>query len=63
MSRKDFELIARVLQSTKDESPAWRLTVETMAEALAATCPRYVKERFLRACGWTPISQPATECH
>ena len=56
MSRKDFELIARVLRAQRDhatDAELWRLdqTARAFADELSATNPRFDRVRFLRACG------------
>ena len=66
MSKKDFELIARVLKRCRADSeyhtalsgPQRRAAVASIdnasidfADELAATNPRFDRERFLRACG------------
>jgi hypothetical protein len=56
MSRRHFELIARVLREQRDHaSPAecQRLdeTARAFADELAATNPRFDRARFLTSCG------------
>ena len=53
MSRKDFELIAKVLRESKDVLPPALLEViaERFACALATTNGRFDWQRFVRACG------------
>lgn len=56
MTRKDYELIARVL---RDKHERWdatgQMAVRAIAEAfateLATTNPRFDRARFLKACG------------
>jgi hypothetical protein len=54
MSRKDFELIARVLREAHYSDHLDDLTVDELAErfasALSATNPNFNHSRFLRAC-------------
>jgi hypothetical protein len=64
MTRKDFELIARILLHSKPVIPPfaelgnytigkqeqWENTVEHFAEMLGATNPRFDKARFIAAC-------------
>lgn len=50
MTRRDFELIARVLDQTRNiEETSRRLYVEAFANALASTNPRFDRTRFERA--------------
>ena len=60
MTRKDYELIARVLAFTRtsaksDLSPQadnmWRVACGDIADALASENPRFDRDRFLEACG------------
>lgn len=66
MTRKDYELIARVLQYNKATLPAgrgaaffvqdgcyskWLTICEDFAEVLEDQNPRFDRERFLKACG------------
>lgn len=56
MSKKDFELIARVLDGQRarsNTSELWRLdeTARAFASELASTNPRFDRAHFLRACG------------
>lgn len=64
MTRKDFELIAKAFRDARadmrnkepDESQAdlqdgASYVAEELAAALAATNPRFDRERFLKACG------------
>lgn len=61
MTRKDFELIAEVLKSSKpltrlagskDRTFQWHCMVEEFASRLATTNGNFDRERFLRACGY-----------
>lgn len=63
MTKKDFELIARTLKSTRDSyAPHWDANLfracddhaRAMAVALAQTNPRFDRARFLLAAGVTP---------
>lgn len=47
MTRRDFQLLARVLA----ENRAPRPLVEAMARALRGTNPRFDHDRFMRASG------------
>jgi hypothetical protein len=59
MTRKDYELIARVLREKRPETRGlglldqqmWHGIVTAMADALPATNPDFDRSRFLRACG------------
>lgn len=55
MSRKDFEMIARVLRETTGgpdmPEPLRDHIARTFADELAATNPRFDRARFLKACG------------
>lgn len=59
MTRKDFELIAGVIQSSRDNYEGYSidamLAIETLARkmsnALAHTNDRFNRETFLTACG------------
>ena len=51
MTKKDFELIARVLKYTRNVEPeSHRLYVEAFASVLANTNPRFDHAKFVRAC-------------
>lgn len=53
MTRKDYQLIADVIRTSYSadvyKDLRWRLAME-FADALAATNPRFDRERFLKAC-------------
>ena len=57
MSKKDYELIARVLSADTPTLGHWqaqqyrRETAARFAAELAATNPRFNRARFLTACG------------
>lgn len=56
MTKKDYELIARVLRAQRDaSSPEVRYGLRTLsvafADELAETNPRFKRDVFLRACG------------
>jgi hypothetical protein len=53
MSKKDFELIARVLRdpSLHLQASKRRALASRFADELATTNPRFARETFLRACG------------
>ena len=58
MTKKDFELIARVIRLSKRRFDAYNETAieihefaKEMAYHLSATNPRFDRERFLAACG------------
>jgi hypothetical protein len=56
MSRRNFNLIARVLLEQRDRATVaelWRLdeTARAFAVELRATNPRFDRQRFLTACG------------
>lgn len=60
MTRKDFQLIADVLNDCRESyadanADAGTQAIETVAECFAlrlrATNPRFDRDRFLRACG------------
>lgn len=54
MTRRDYELIARVLARARGPGGLYSEDVDTlardMADALASTNPRFDRERFLAAC-------------
>jgi hypothetical protein len=51
MSKKDFEMIARVLREYGSASPTDALFLaRKFADELAATNPRFARERFIAAC-------------
>ena len=54
MTRRDFELIARVLRETTNgpdmPEPLREHIARTFANELAGTNPRFDRVRFLRAC-------------
>ena len=58
MTRKDFELIAKVLKDTKGSVEAllgWEVHERialSLADALARVNERFDYERFIKACGW-----------
>jgi hypothetical protein len=57
MSRKDFELIARVLRSA-ELSRADRATLAaSFAAALSSTNPAFNRERFMRASIWEEVTE------
>jgi hypothetical protein len=56
MTRKDYELIAEALASTRydnnssiAEAEQWRRDLEAVASALAEDNPRFDKDRFIAA--------------
>ncbi len=49
MSKKHFELIARVLKDYGLSHP--RILITKMADALAETNPNFDRDRFISACG------------
>lgn len=59
MTRQDYELIAVTMKDSKPFGVAhsarrlvqWLLDCHALAGALAATNPRFDRERFLTACG------------
>lgn len=58
MTKKDFELIARVLCAQRPDLPTDDMTDHGLdivsgafADELAATNPRFKRDLFLRACG------------
>jgi len=58
MTKKDYELIARVLRDSAPVNPSNRVlmdfhlaTIEAFADALATTNPRFPRERFIEAAG------------
>lgn len=58
MTRKDYELLASALRSTKPDekqnvkfSLQWSGDVAAIANALEADNPRFNRARFLAACG------------
>lgn len=60
MTKKDYELVARVLRDTEAAclrsqwDAVWRdrgRVAEAFADELASTNPRFDRARFLRACG------------
>jgi hypothetical protein len=57
MTRKDYELIAKVLKDFTPEDGVFierNQIVEDLAKALATENPRFDRERFLVACGALP---------
>lgn len=56
MTRKDYEVIAKVIHDHADRAGAFRDEVEflavNMANNLYGTNPRFDRERFMRACGF-----------
>jgi hypothetical protein len=51
MSKKDFEMIARVLREHPHAAGAGRIRLaRAFAAELAATSPRFDRERFIAAC-------------
>lgn len=50
MSRKDFELIARVLRANSSETVVRETLALDFADELAATNGRFDRQRFLAAC-------------
>lgn len=58
MSRKQFELIARVLKEAREEHecnfPTHNLIAHKMAKALASTNSQFDRDKFLKACGFVP---------
>ena len=58
MTRKNFKLIAEVLNKTREELwPLGSKTIDRVAEefadALAKTNPRFDHDKFLAACGFS----------
>jgi hypothetical protein len=52
MTRKDFELIAEVINTSQYYSADYRNEIaRNMAQALATTNPAFNEDRFLKACG------------
>ena len=56
MTKKDFELIARVINDAwsaraLNQTPAYELS-KRMADALGWTHPKFDRDRFLEACGF-----------
>ena len=57
MSKKDYELIARVLRSrvgyftSRDGQDALAIVARDFASELQTTNPRFDRARFLQACG------------
>lgn len=53
MTRKDYIALAEALHEAHEESglsTGWALTVDKIANVLAADNPRFDRERFVRAC-------------
>jgi hypothetical protein len=56
MTRKDYELIARVFADTRPLSPfkpeadQWRTTAELMADRLAVTNPLFDRNKIIDTC-------------
>ncbi len=59
MTRRDFELIAKVLRESKDVlSPSILETIaERFACALSTTNERFDRQRFTTACGVQPCTR------
>lgn len=55
MSRKDFELIARVVSNITNWN-ARRTAANLFATEIAYTNPRFDRGRFMEACGCTKIA-------
>lgn len=55
MTKKDYELIARVLRTAEIDGqvglPPMDL-IQAFADELEATSPRFERERFIAACTW-----------
>lgn len=58
MTRKDYELIAQVINETREDE-GWENArsaiiwlAETLAERLEQDNPRFSSETFFKACGW-----------
>lgn len=54
MSKKDFELIARILRGLPVDCYGTEQVAERFAEELQRTNPRFDAARFLTACGVRP---------
>jgi hypothetical protein len=54
MTRKDFVIIAGVLEKAKAYMPelAWQKLVMVTSHELSETNPRFDHVRFAQACGW-----------
>lgn len=50
MTRRDFELIARVFAAQAPHDDSARRLIEALADELATTNPRFDRIRFVRAC-------------
>lgn len=53
MSKRDYEIIARVLCASDGTNHAREKLAGQFADALAADNPRFNRATFLRACGVT----------
>lgn len=66
MTRKDFRMIAKIIEAAKRKSHdigdlthtnyafvLVRKVAEQMADYLGTTSPRFDRERFLKACGFS----------
>ncbi len=57
MNRRDFDLTAKALKGAKPpscdayERAGWLSAVEALADALAADCAHFDREKFLVRCG------------
>ena len=49
---KHFDAIARILNRTKSDTPAWRLVVEEFMAEFELSNPLFNKNRFMKACGY-----------
>lgn len=55
MTRKDFDLIARVLQNSSDlmDEISMAFLIDNFATELTDINPRFDRDRFAQACGMT----------
>lgn len=51
MTKKDFELIASVMNEAKEDDLTIKQTALCFSVVLASKNPRFDKDRFLKACG------------
>ena len=64
MTAKEFKLIAKCIRETRLEdwgSAALNLLSYRLADMMAASNPRFDRDRFLVACGTIEEAQKATE--
>lgn len=58
MTRKDFVIVAGILEIAKDYMPplAWQALVLTASNELAQTNANFDYAKFAKACGWEMVA-------